>query len=370
MKRFVALAAAVLCCASSAFAWDSESFIADSDDYYGFQSVMLMSLDDSVALTAASSDTDSVNLLTDPSLWSPSGKWAIQRQVSYTLAGVKLDYPQIESYDISSTSFKLSGGVLEWLPGYLTFDDPSSDSSSVVSYGKFQSNEKNEFILTTPIDGTSNTIELHFSIRMRMQGTAHSGSDYGKSQDATRYLIKVNGNSIFDSTTSSGSFASNASLIYTDIKPITEVQIIGYFANIWSSNQVWEGDQNCRLEMFFDPASTFSYNLLSENEVLNGYNDNAQQSINDHEAIESQWTGSMTSNFDALDPESFTYPGGLISGFSLITGIFNDLWNGMGEFKILYVFPLTLGIMLLVIGKLSKFAGHGSSARKSGDDGA
>lgn len=370
MKRLVALAAAVLCCASSAFAWDSESFIADSDDFYGFDSVKLMSLRDGVSLSAASSNTASDNLLTDPSLWSPSGKWAIQRQVSYTLAGTKLDYPQIEKYNIPSVPLKLSRGVLEWLPGYLTFDDPSSESSSVVSYGKFQSNTNNEFILTTPIDGSSNTIELNFSIRMRIQGDAHSGSDYGSSRDATRYVIKVNGNSIFDSSISSGSFASNASLIYTDTKPITEVQIIGYFSNVWSSHRVWEGAQNCRLEMFFDPASTFSYTLLTDNEVLNGYNDNAQQSINDHESIESQWTGSMTSNFDALDPESFTYPSGLISGFSLITGIFNDLWNGMGEFKILYVFPLTLGIMLLVIGKLSKFAGHGSSARKSGDDGA
>lgn len=370
MKRLVALAAAILCCASSAFAWDSESFIADSDDYYGFQSVMLMSTNDGVALTAASSDTASDNLLTDPSLWSPSGKWAIQRQVSYTLAGVKLNYPQIESYDVGSVSIGLNNGVLRWLSGYLSFPDPSSDSSSVVTYEKFLSNTANEFVLTSPIDGTSNTIELNFSMRMRMQGTVQSGSDYGTAMDATRYVIKVNGNSVYDSTLSFGTFASNASLIYTDSKPITEIQIIGYFSDSWSSGYVWEGDQKCRLYMFFDPASTFSYNLLTENEVLNGYNDNAQQSINDHEAIESQWTGSMTSNFDALDPESFTYPGGLISGFSLITGIFNDLWNGMGEFKILYVFPLTLGIMLLVIGKLSKFAGHGSSARKSGDDGA
>lgn len=370
MKRFAALAAAVLCCASSAFAWDSESFIADCNDFYGFESVKLMSLDHGVSSLASSSNSASDNLLTDPSLWSPSGKWAIQRQVSYTLAGVKLDYPQIETYDVGSVGFDLNHGVLRWLPGYISFPDPSSESSSVVTYDKFQSNTANEFVLTAPIDGTSNTIEFNFSMRMRMQGTVQSGSDYGTAMDATRYVIKVNGNSVYDSTMSFGNFASRASLIYTDNKPITNIQIIGYFSNPWYSGSVYGGNQNCRLYMFFDPASTFSYSLLTDNDVLNGYNDNAQQSINDHESIESQWTGSMTSNFDALDPESFTYPGGLISGFSLITGIFNDLWNGMGEYKILYVFPLTLGIMLLVIGKLSKFAGHGSSARKSGDNGA
>lgn len=95
--------------------------------------------------------------------------------------------------------------------------------------------------------------------------------------------------------------------------------------------------------------------------------DKVQGEITEHEDIESQWGGSMTENFDALDIENFSYPDGLASAFALISGIFQDFWYGMGEYGILYVFPLTLAIMLLVIGRLSKFAGR-SKSEKGGDD--
>lgn len=79
----------------------------------------------------------------------------------------------------------------------------------------------------------------------------------------------------------------------------------------------------------------------------------------------------MTENFNKLDISNFTFPTGLVSGFSLITGIFQDIWNAMGEYKIMYVFPLTLGIVLLLIGRISRFAGRGSSRKSDGGgDGA
>ncbi len=95
--------------------------------------------------------------------------------------------------------------------------------------------------------------------------------------------------------------------------------------------------------------------VLRDYPYLDDANDQAQDSINQHEQYESQWTGSMTENFNSLDLEDFTFPNGLISAFALITGIFNDLWNALGEYKILFVFPLCLGIVLLLIGRISKF---------------
>lgn len=109
----------------------------------------------------------------------------------------------------------------------------------------------------------------------------------------------------------------------------------------------------------------FKIGILSDNSALDGEISSAQDNINDLDGIESEWTGSMTSNFDALDLGNFSFPSGLISGFALITGIFQDLWNSMGEYKILFVFPLTLGVVLLLIGRISKFSG-GHSSRSSG----
>ena len=117
--------------------------------------------------------------------------------------------------------------------------------------------------------------------------------------------------------------------------------------------------------------SYFDYYWLSADEVLQGHIDDAQNDIDSHESIESEWTGSMESNFDALQMENFTFPSGLVSGFGLITGIFFFFWNAMGEYKILFVFPLTLGVALLLIGRISKFSGGQSSSRSNrGDDGA
>lgn len=366
MKRLVALAAAVLCCASSAFAWDSESFIADSDDYYGFQSVMLMSLDDGVSLTAASSDTDSENLLYSSTDFVYTA--AIDRPYKWKVSGSSdvVTMPDTKFWD----SVSPSSSTVE--PGYhynWCFDSQSwSAHDGVVEYYSCRDYFAPTFSFIVPLGQECDICELNFYFTSVQNQYYYDSSWHQYKSYADSLTITAAGSPIATFENGSGTFSSE-SLIVNPGSSFDSVT----FSFTFSTQLLDLSD----LESFsvtprvYANASSFvKVSFLSGTDVLNGYNDNAQQSINDHEAIESQWTGSMTSNFDALDPESFTYPDGLISGFSLITGIFNDLWNGMGEFKILYVFPLTLGIMLLVIGKLSKFAGHGSSARKSGDDGA
>lgn len=106
---------------------------------------------------------------------------------------------------------------------------------------------------------------------------------------------------------------------------------------------------------------------LSDDGVLDGFNDQAQNDINRHESYEADYTSSMNSAFNALSLDSFTWHDGLISAFSLISGIFTDLWNGMGIYAVLYTFPLFLAIVLLLIGRISKYAGTKSSG-KNGDD--
>ena len=154
--------------------------------------------------------------------------------------------------------------------------------------------------------------------------------------------------------------------LYTSTVPITSVRFrwqIGY-----GSYPETLISGNPRFVYYFRNCS---FDVLTGSPVLDGFVDDAQNDINDHESMESQWTGSMSSNFDALDMDSFAFPSGLLSGFSLITGIFQDLWNGMGDYKILYVFPLFLGIALLLIGRISKFSGGQSSSRSNrGDDDA
>lgn len=65
----------------------------------------------------------------------------------------------------------------------------------------------------------------------------------------------------------------------------------------------------------------------------------------------------------------------LIAGFALVNTIFGMVWEKMGDFKFIYIFFLTLGIALLAIGRISRYAGVGSrggpkSPPKGGADGA
>lgn len=114
-----------------------------------------------------------------------------------------------------------------------------------------------------------------------------------------------------------------------------------------------------------DPkALTISF--LDGQDVINAQNDKAKDDINKHEELESQWVGSMTENFNKLDIGNFTFHSGLIAGFAMVSGIFMDIWRGMGDAAIVYVFPLTLGVVLVLLGRISRFGGKRGS--EEGDD--
>lgn len=152
--------------------------------------------------------------------------------------------------------------------------------------------------------------------------------------------------------------------IYNGSFPVSNVTFRFHLPS--GSISVSSGDV-VKFELIFTSCDAV-INGLTDDGVLNGLNNNAQDAMNQQDAIESQWTGSMTENFNNLSLSDFTFPVAAVNGFSLISGIFNDLWNAMGDFRIVYVFPLTLGVVLLLIGRLSRTSVKRSSGR--GDDGA
>ncbi len=125
---------------------------------------------------------------------------------------------------------------------------------------------------------------------------------------------------------------------------------------------------------------TFVFNLghlryrsipYSDIQALSDATDGSNISQDSYDQFESQWTGSMTDNFNALSLGDFSFPSGLLSAFSFISSIFTRLWNAMGVYSILYTFPLFLGIVLLLIGRISKFSGGQSSSKSNrGNDDA
>lgn len=109
--------------------------------------------------------------------------------------------------------------------------------------------------------------------------------------------------------------------------------------------------------------------FLDGQDVINAQNDKTKDDINKHEELESQWVGSMTENFNALGLDSFSWNEGLVSGFSLFSGIFMDIWRSLGGATILFSFPLLLGVALLLIGRISRSGGRSGSGKGGGDGG-
>ena len=101
-------------------------------------------------------------------------------------------------------------------------------------------------------------------------------------------------------------------------------------------------------------SSSLSLTVLNGDSALDGFTDNAQDQINDWDSIESEFGSDATEGFNGLDLDNFTYPSDFLAAFSLVSGIFTDLWNCMGDFQIIYLLPLTLGICLLLVGRVSR----------------
>lgn len=115
-----------------------------------------------------------------------------------------------------------------------------------------------------------------------------------------------------------------------------------------------------------DDSDILSISFLDGQDVINAQNNKTKEDINKHEEYESQWTGSMTENFNKLDVGNFTFHSGLIAGFAMVSGIFMDLWRGMGDAAVAYVFPLTLGVVLMLLGRISRTGGKRGT--EEGDD--
>lgn len=124
-----------------------------------------------------------------------------------------------------------------------------------------------------------------------------------------------------------------------------------------------------RSDVSYNADNQLTISFLDGQDVISAQNNKTKGDINKHEEYESQWTGSMTENFNALGFDSFSWSDSLVSGFSLFSGIFMDIWRALGGAAILFTFPLLLGVALLLIGRISRSGGRSGSGKGGGDGG-
>lgn len=79
---------------------------------------------------------------------------------------------------------------------------------------------------------------------------------------------------------------------------------------------------------------------------------------------EQYWNDKNQDNFDALGLDNFQFGDGVVAALGTVGGLFEGIWDALGDMTIIFTFPLILGISLVVIGRISRSGGKG----KKGDE--
>lgn len=108
--------------------------------------------------------------------------------------------------------------------------------------------------------------------------------------------------------------------------------------------------------------------LASESEALDQKSQNVAGQIMQRVDAEQFWTDKNTENFDALDMGNWSFGDGVVGALPTVGNLFKSLWDSIGDATLIFVFPLMLGIALVIVGRLSRTAGKGSK-KGGGDDG-
>lgn len=120
-----------------------------------------------------------------------------------------------------------------------------------------------------------------------------------------------------------------------------------------------------------DKTTTDIYDLLhetltDESTELSNASQSAAETIMQQENSEQYWTDKNTDAFQKIDITNFSFSASVLSGLKLVGGIFSNIWNTLDDVSIIYIFPLILGIGLVVIGRIERSGGKGKK-KKGGD---
>ena len=108
--------------------------------------------------------------------------------------------------------------------------------------------------------------------------------------------------------------------------------------------------------------------LATESQALDQKSENVAGQIMQRVDAEQYWTDKNTENFTALDMGNWTFGDGVVGALPTVGNLFKSLWDSFGDATLIFVFPLMLGIALVIVGRLSRTSGKGSK-KGGGEDG-
>lgn len=91
--------------------------------------------------------------------------------------------------------------------------------------------------------------------------------------------------------------------------------------------------------------------------------EDASTAIGDLNSGSEGYESNASASFENISASFTGFSGGTLGGVALATDLFSQVFNALGEYKVVYTFPLLLGVCLVLIGRISRHSG-GASSRK------
>lgn len=169
-------------------------------------------------------------------------------------------------------------------------------------------------------------------------------------------------NSYFNSMVSYlNSINTNTSQIYSLLQ--SQFQLLIAAINTASSDiQGAISKQTEDLKTYFDSVFNSAVGTLPDD------TDSAQGVIDDAHENDEQYTADALGKFEEISATFQGFDGSVGSGVAVASTLFSRVWTAMGDYVIVYTFPLTLALALVIVGRLSRVHSKDSSKSKGGDD--
>ena len=215
----------------------------------------------------------------------------------------------------------------------------------------------NAFYLNERSLGSTNSPSSDFAATLLFAYLIHSGeqSVVDKVIEILEQVKSINGNTS-SSLSVLNSILDQCQLIKADTSSI--VSILGLCK-----------DQLVTLNGKVDDIYTLlKDSLASETEAVDQKSQQVAGQIMQRVDSEQFWTDKNTENFDALDMGNWSFGDGVVGALPTVGNLFKSLWDSIGDATLIFVFPLMLGIALVIVGRVSRTAGKGSK-KGGGDDG-
>lgn len=93
-----------------------------------------------------------------------------------------------------------------------------------------------------------------------------------------------------------------------------------------------------------------------------------EEDLSSVEDITDEYFNDLVNRFQLLGLEDWEWPASVISAFALLGGVFTQIWDSFGAYKVVYLFPMVLSIILVIVGRIARHARRTGSGATNNND--